>query len=358
MKIEAITFEPCIQRQEDTSWKFARAAVPEVRGWTIRITDAGGTIGCGYGHALPVVTGSYEGTKSGLDFLKPRIVGRDTADLADIVADMDASLVYNPGAKAGLEMAIYDLVSRRLATPLGTLFGGRMRSAIPVSRLIPLKTPDEMAAKSLALSKEGYRTLKLKLSGEPRLDADRIATVRATIGPDVKLTLDPNQAYSAKGFLSAFAAFAPHAISLVEQPVPARDLDGLALVARELPVAVEADESASSLAEIAHLARHHIVDVINLKVTKLGGVQATLAAIALCEAAGIGCRFGASFGPSLLQAFSAHLVARVARLEHASELAEHEHLLDDPFTPFPVANGEVQVPTGIGTGVAFREDRS
>ena len=83
-------------------------------------------------------------------------------------------------------------------------------------------------------------------------------------------------------------------------------------------------------------------------------MQATLAAIAVCEANGIGCRFGASFGPSLLQAFTAHLAATPAMLEHACELAEHQHLLDDPFTPLPVADGVVTVPTGAGTGVDLR----
>ena len=206
-------------------------------------------------------------------------------------------MVYNPSAKAGLEMALYDLVARGLGTSLGTLFGGRHRAEIPCSRLVPLKSPEEMAAKCKELAAEGYATLKLKLSGEPALDRDRIAACRAALGPAVKLTLDPNQAYSAKGFLKAWASFEPHDIALVEQPVPAHDIGGLALVTRELPVAVEADESAASLADVTRLARERTVDVINLKVPKLGGVQATLAAIAICEANGIGCRFGASFGP-------------------------------------------------------------
>jgi L-alanine-DL-glutamate epimerase-like enolase superfamily enzyme len=175
--------------------------------------------------------------------------------------------------------------------------------------------------------------------------------VRKTIGPDVKLTLDPNQAYSAKGFLSAYSGFADAGITLVEQPVPAADLPGLKLITQTLPVAVEADESAASLADVVRLARDRVVDVVNLKVAKLGGVRATLAAIEICEANGIACRFGASFGPALLQAFTAHVASLPSRLEHACELAEHLHLLDDPFTAAVVENGEMPVPAGIGTGV-------
>ncbi len=354
MKISAVSFEPCVQRQQDTDWKFARAAIPEVRGWTIRITGENGTTGIGYGHALAAVTGHAAGVGAALDLLEARLIGRDTDDLAGLVAELDAAVVYNPSAKAGLEMALYDLVARSLDTSIGTLLGGRHRTTIPCSRLIPLKSPEEMAAKCAALAGEGYRTLKLKLSGDPRLDHDRIAASRSALGPDVRLTLDPNQSYSAKGFLKAWPSFERHDISLVEQPVPAADLPGLALLTRALPVAVEADEAAASLADVTRLARERTVDVINLKIPKIGGVQATLAAIAICEANGIGCRFGASFGPSLLQAFQAHLVARVARLDHACELAEHEHLLDDPFTGLAVTNGNVIIPTGPGTGVDLK----
>lgn len=354
MKIAAVTFEPCIQRQQDTAWKFARASIPETRGWTIRIVSDCGIIGLGYGHALAAVTGHAAGVGAALELLGPRLIGGDTADLAGLVADLDAAVVYNPSAKAGLEMALYDLIARGIGTSIGTLIGGRHRISIPCSRLIPLKSPEEMAAKCVALASEGYTTLKLKLSGEAELDRDRIAASRETLGPAVKLTLDPNQSYSAKGFLKAWGAFEKHDIALVEQPVPAHDLGGLALLTRELPVAVEADEAATSLAEVTRIAHERAADVINLKIAKLGGVQATLAAIAVCEANGIGCRFGASFGPALLQAFSAHLVARIARLEHACELAEHMHLLDDPFTALPVEKGSVAVPSGIGTGVELK----
>ncbi len=354
MKIATVTFEPCVQRQEDTAWKFARASIPEVRGWTIRIGSDDGVTGIGYGHALAAVTGHAAGVGAALELLKPRLIGRDTADLAALVAELDTTVVYNPSAKAGLEMALYDLIARGLDTSVGTLVGGRHRASIPCSRLIPLKQPEEMAAKCAALALEGYRTLKLKLSGEPDLDRDRIAACRAALGPAVKLTLDPNQSYSAKGFLKAWGAFEAHDIALVEQPVPAHDTRGLALLTAELSVAVEADECANSLADVTRLAHARAADVINLKIPKLGGVGATLAAIAVCEAHGIGCRFGASFGPSLLQAFTAHLVARIAKLEHACELAEHLHLLDDPFTPLPVVDGTLAVPTSSGTGVTLQ----
>ena len=354
MKIASVTTAPCVLRQEDKDWAFARAAIPEVRGVIITITDDEGRTGLGYGNSLPSVTGTAEGVQAAIDFLGPRLIGRDPADLKAVLADIDQALIYNPSAKAGLEMALYDLVARRLGTSVGTLLGGRYRTRIPQSRLIPLKSPEAMAAKAAALVAEGYRTVKLKLSGEPKLDTARIAASRKAVGPDVTITLDPNMSYSAKGFLRAYEQFSLHDIALVEQPVPARDLDGLRQITRALPIPVEADESAGSVADVLRLATERIVDVVNVKPTKLGGVQNTLAAIAICDAAGVGCKIGAAMGPALLQAFHAHVAATIPRLEHACELAEHLHLLDDPFTPLPSVDGMIEVPTGPGTGVTLR----
>lgn len=348
MRIASVETIPCVQRQEDPGWSFARGGIPEVRGWLISIRDTDGLEGLGYGHAVPQVTGLPEALPAQVAFLSRPLIGADPRDLTRHAETMASALLHAPGARAGIEMALHDLVARRLGTPLSTLFGGRLRDRIPCSRLLALKPPEEMAAKAAALTVQGYGTLKVKCSGEARLDAARVAAVRGSVGPEVKLTLDPNQAYSAKGFLELFERIAAHGVALVEQPVPAADTEGLALLTRILPVSVEADESAATLADVARLARSRAVDVVNLKVAKLGGVRDTLAAIALCETNGIAVRFGASFGPGLLQAFTAHLAAGLRRLDHACELAEHAHLLDDPGPSYPVEDGSVAVPAGPG----------
>jgi L-alanine-DL-glutamate epimerase-like enolase superfamily enzyme len=353
MPIVSAETKPCVQRQSDAGWTFARAAVPDIRGWTIILTDDAGRVGLGYGHALPTVTANSEGTKAALDFLLPRLIGRDGAEIAAIMEEVDLALALAPAAKAGIDMALHDLLARKLNVPLNVLFGGAIRRTIPQGRIVPLKAPAEMAEHARKLAAEGYPMIKVKFSGDSELDIARIAAVREAVGPKTILTIDTNQTYSAKGFIRAFARIERHDITLVEQPVTADDWQGLALCTRTLPVAVEADESAGSLADVAKLVNGRMVDVINLKVTKLGGIRNTLKAVALCEAGGVGCRLGAAFGPALLQAVSAHIAAAFRRLEYPCELAEHLHLLDDPFTPLPVENGVVTVPTEPGSGVSL-----
>ena len=137
--------------------------------------------------------------------------------------------------------------------------------------------------------------------------------------------------------------------------MPAADWDGLALLTRTLPVAIEADESAQTVHDVQRLVAARVVDVVNLKITKLGGLRRFQQAVQLCEAGGVVARVGAAFGPALLQAFAAHAASSIGALPHACELAEHLQLLDDPFTPMAVAEGVATLPGGPGCGVVFAD---
>lgn len=345
---------PCTQRLKDPSWKFARAQVPQLEGWLLTLTDDDGHAGLGYAHAIPAITTQGSGARAALEFLLPRLLGRRVDDIAALVEEIDATLNYAASVKAAIDMALHDLLARRLGVPVNVLLGGAQRGVVAQSRILAIKTPAEMAAQAAALAAEGYGQLKLKLSGDTALDAQRIAEVRSAVGPAVALTLDPNQSYSAKQMISAFSRIERHDIALIEQPVPAADWAGLALVTRTLPVAVEADESAQTVHDVFRLVADRMVDVINLKVTKLGGLRRFMQAVQVCEAGGVGVRVGAAFGPALLQAMSLQAASVVRQLPHACELAEHQHLLDDPFEPLPVVQGAITLPAGAGCGIGLR----
>ncbi|HYP83137.1 mandelate racemase/muconate lactonizing enzyme family protein [Variovorax sp.] len=353
MKIASADLRPCVQALADPQWKFARAQVPRLEGWVLRLADDDGHEGLGYCHAIPAISTHGAGAEAGLAFLAQGLVGRPLDDLAGTMEEVDATLAYHPTVKAAIDMALHDLLARRLGVPVNVLLGGRMRDAVALSRILPIKAPDEMAAMAERLVAEGYRQLKLKLSGDTDLDVQRIAAVRAAAGEGVTLTLDPNQSYHAKQLIAAFGRMERYGIALIEQPFPAADIAGLALLTRTLPVAIEADESAQSVRDVFRLVSERVVDVINLKVTNLGGIRRFMQALRICEAGEVGCRVGAAFGPALLQAMSLQAASVVRRLPYACELSEHLHLRDDPFTPLPVHDGRLRLPQGPGCGVRY-----
>ncbi len=353
MKIVSATALPCTQALSDPGWKFARATVPRLEGWVVRLEDATGRIGLGYGHAIPAITDVGAGVQAALDFLLPALVGQMPADLAQLMQEVDARLNFANSAKAAIDMALHDLLARQLDVPLHVLLGGAVRTSVLQARILPIKAPLDMAAHAATLAGQGYRQLKLKLSGDGALDVARVMEVRAAVGPDVVLTLDPNQSYRAKEMMAAFARMERHDIVLIEQPVPAADWLGLKLLTDTLPVAIEADESALTVADVLRLVSDRVVDVINLKVVKLGGLRKFAAAVAICEAGNVACRVGATFGPALLQAHALQAAVCVGSLPYGCELAEHQHLCDDPFTDLPVEGGAVALPAGPGCGVTY-----
>jgi L-alanine-DL-glutamate epimerase-like enolase superfamily enzyme len=337
----------------DPDWKFARASVVRIEGHVLVLTDDDGNQGLGYVHAIPAISTHGAGAAAALDLLAPVLVGRSLEETGAIAEAVDAMLAFQPSAKAAVDMAMHDLLARRLGIPVHMLLGGRQRDSIALSRILPIKSPADMAARAAVLAAEGYTQLKLKLSGDTGMDVARVAAVRHAVGPDVRLTIDPNQSYSAKQMMRAYAQMERHDIALIEQPVPADDWAGLALLTRSLPVDIEADESAQTLGDVFRLVSERAVDVVNLKITKLGGLRRFMQAVHLCEAAQVGCRMGAAFGPSLMQAMSLQAASVIHRLPHACELAEHLQLLADPFTGLAIDEGRMFLPGGPGCGVGF-----
>jgi L-alanine-DL-glutamate epimerase-like enolase superfamily enzyme len=296
--------------------------------------------------------------RAALDLLTPRLVGRDCFDIEAILADLDAVLVGNGPAKAGIDGALHDLAARLLDVPLNRLFGGVMRRVIPQIRIVPIKGPAEMAEASAALVAQGYRYLKIKLKGDIALDVERIARIRDAVGPDVRLTLDPNQSYTPKAAIQALTRMEPFSIDLVEQPVPAEDLAGLALVTRNVPIAVEADEAAITVSDVFALVANRTIDAVSLKIPKLGGLRNTMLAARICETGKVRYRLGATFGPRLHAAQALHLAAAFPRLDYACELAEFDHLREDPYEGLQVVDGAIAVPEGPGSGVSLRKGAS
>ncbi len=282
MKITALTIDPCIMRKQDPTWAFALAASPITEGWIVSIHTDGGMTGYGYASATAHMGASMEGLKGTLERLEPTLVDRDPAHMAAIRVALDRALSGNNQAKAGIDNALFDLNARMLDVPMNRLFGGVVRREFPVLRILAIKKPDEMAEQAQILVDQGYRYLKIKVHGEVAEDVARVAAIRKQVGDDIHLTIDANQSYSAKDAIAALNRMADYTIDLVEQPVRIDDLKGLKLVTDSVPVTVEADEGAGSLAEVAYLVEHRIVDAVSLKVPKLGGLWNTMMAAQIC----------------------------------------------------------------------------
>jgi L-Ala-D/L-Glu epimerase len=330
----------------------------------VRIETDEGLVGLGeaqadigfFGETVEEVTASIE------DYLGPQMVGKSPFDREYVLGLIDFR--GNSCARAGLDMALHDLVGKALGVPAAVLLGGRHKSRVTVAIEIAGGPPDAMASECTRLVALGVRAFKPKIGGHPDQDADRLAAIRDAVGPQVSLRADANQGYSPKEAvrLCRLAQQRGVGLELLEQPVAAWDLQGMAYVRQMAEIPIEADESCYSVHDAMQLVRHEAADVLNIKLGKAGGFYKAKQIAAIAEAAGLRCVLGTAFGLGLEIAAKLQLAASTMLVVDAVEFTEislHPNLLGPPHDrlfSLPLDEGTLPVPDGSGLGVALDED--
>ncbi len=304
-----------------------------------------------FGHTLEDVQAAIN------DYLGPQLIGHDPFDREYLLGMIDFR--GNSCAKAGIDLALHDLLGKALGVPVSTLLGGRHQTHIPVAVEIAGGAPDAMARECLRFRELGVRAFKPKIGGYPSADADRLHAIREAVGPNISIRADANQGYSPKEAirLCRLAERFEVGLELLEQPVPAWDLQGMAFVRRSVDTLIEADESCYTVHDALQLIRHEAADVINIKIGKAGGLYHAKKIAAVAEAAGLKCVLGTAFGLGIEMAAKLHLAASTLSVVDAVEFTEiglHTNLLAAPYNSafaLPLVDGCLPVPSGPGLGV-------
>lgn len=249
----------------------------------------------GYGEAAPMgfVTGdSFDTALAVGKDLRKLLIGQDPLAIEQIHARMDGAYRFNTSIKAAIDIACYDIASKRANLPLYRYLGGssgRIESDVTVG----IDTPEHMAEKCRDWIQKGFSQLKIKLGEDIRTDAARIRAVRQAAGDHVTLRADANQGWSVPDAIAISRELAQADIELIEQPIPAWDLFGMGEVRARSLVPVAADESCHLPTDAVNLVRAKAADGVNIKLMKCGGIFNALKIDAIAEAAGlfgmIGC---------------------------------------------------------------------
>jgi O-succinylbenzoate synthase len=208
-----------------------------------------------------------------------------------------------------------------------------VRSGVAVNALVPAVDPATAAQLASDAVAAGITTVKVKVGDGPLSgDADRVAAVRAALGPGGRIRLDANGAWDAATAVAAIERLAAYDLELVEQPVA--DLADLAQVRRRVAVPVAADESIRSLGDARRLAALGAADAIVVKVQPLGGVRAGLRVV---EAAGVPAIVSSLYETSVGLAAGVALAAVLPDLPYACGLGTAALLagdvVADPLVP-------------------------
>lgn len=342
MKITRITTAEC-QIPLRTPFKTALRTVDSVHDLLVRVeTDTGAV---GYGEAPPtaVITGDTLGSirTAVEEFIAPALTGLDVEELDTVMNRLDRCILKNTSAKAAVDMALYDLFAQSCGQPLYKVLGGA-KGELRTDLTISVNPVPVMVADAKAAVDAGFDILKIKVGKEGLADVERLKAIRAAVGPGVKLRVDANQGWQAKQAVRIITALEDAGVDpeLVEQPVPAHDLDGLAYVTARVSTPVLADESVFSPADALTLLQRHAADMINIKLMKTGGIWQALKICAAAEVYGVPCMMGCMLESKLAVTAAAHLAAARSVIT-CIDLDGPSLCKTDPFTGGPVFEGPV-----------------
>jgi L-alanine-DL-glutamate epimerase-like enolase superfamily enzyme len=330
----------------------------------VRIESDDGVIGWGEAASAPTMTGeTVESMMAAIAYLTPAVEGRPAEDIAGTVAAMSARMYANHAAKAAIEIALHDLVGRATNRPVHALLGGKQRSRMAVLGVIGTGALASDLREAELKKAQGYAAFKIKVGiDKPLIDAERTVRVCALIGPGALISSDANQGWSTQEAVQYVRAVADAGLAFFEQPVHADDIAGMAAVADAAglagKVAIGADESIHSAADLRCLHEQHAAHGVSLKTIKLGGMRAVMEAGRLCDQLGLNVNIAAKTGESSIACAAAmHIAAALPQIAWGLTLS-HEGLAEDVTArPIRIERGHVEVSDAPGLGVDVDESR-
>jgi len=244
------------------------------------------------------------GVRAGLAELAPHLIGLDPTNIGEINRVMDAALRGHPYAKAPIDIACWDLLGKVTNQPVYNLLGGAAQDDIVLYRAISQQSPEEMATKIAKYSAEGYTKFQLKVGGDANDDIERIRATRAVLKPSDLLVADANT-----GWTRHEAARVVNAVSdldvYIEQPC--MTYEECVSIRHRTTLPFILDEVIDGTAMLVRGIAEDAMDVINLKISKVGGLTKAKLMRDLCVESGIPMTIEDTWGGDITTATIAHL---------------------------------------------------
>ena len=325
----------------------------------------------GIGESVPVRPQTGDTQKYAIQFLKSASIvlkGQDPLDIAGIhtiLENISRKGGFNSQtAKAAIDSACHDIIGKVKGKPIYKILASEKPKMVPNAVTVYISSIEETMKKVRFFIKKyrknGLRRLKLKLSGQPRLDRDRVLVAASIF--DGKLVLDANQAYrdanlAIKVFNGIYDNLGSKVI-LIEQPSPKNDLAKLKYISEQCEIPIFADESVATLEDFQKIVEERSAKGINLKLQRLGGIYWGNKMAELAKERGIDMTVGCLPESGVGIAYDANFLAGISKYVIGSDLDTDLELKTDIVTErskIPFANGARLPLNKPGLGVELKK---
>jgi L-alanine-DL-glutamate epimerase-like enolase superfamily enzyme len=325
-EITAVTVEPLDLPMEEP-FEISLGTQYEASNVLVSVETADGVVGYGEGAPIPPVTGETQrAALATAEAMGDLVAGADVADYRSTIQELRSTFPGMVSAAFAVETAVLDAYCREREMPLSELFGGSP-SPVTTDLTVPIVSPDEAFELASQAADDGFEHLKVKTGLDVEADVERVVAV-ADGAPAAHLKVDANQGWTPKEtarFVDEVAARDVY-LDLVEQPVPADDLVGLAQVRERIDVPVAADESVFTPADATAVVRQEAADIVNVKLGKSGPL-AVADIVSIAEAANLELMVGCMLESAIGIHTSAHVVSGTGAFSYVD--LDGNLLLDD-----------------------------
>ena len=287
--------------------------------------------------------------RTGVAELAPHLIGADPTKIGVINLIMDMALLGHPYVKSGIDMACWDLLGKQAGLPVCDLLGGRHGDSVALYRAISQEAPDKMAKKIAGYREEGYTKFQLKVGGNPDDDIARIHATREIIDHGEVLIADANT-----GWLMHEAARVADAVATLDVYIeqPCKSYEESLTIRRRTALPFILDENIDGLQALLRAYGDGAMDVINLKISKVGGMTKARQIRDLCISLGIAMTIEDSWGGDIITAAIAHLAHSTPERLRFSATDFNSYVTTQTATGAPMReNGHMKAGDAPGLGI-------
>jgi L-alanine-DL-glutamate epimerase-like enolase superfamily enzyme len=326
----------------------------------VDITTADGTRGIGtadpaLGHAVPQSPDEIYASLG--ERILPDLVGETPAN-ANILRTVLENFKGENNARCAAELAYLDAYCKQRDQSLGAFLGGTLQDEVSLNGWVGVDSPGEMVTETDRLYKQGFRSIKAKLSGDVEHDLARVEELCEAFGGRMQIRLDANEGYpDAETAIEAAMQMEQYPIAHLEQPIAREDFDGLARITDATSLAVMADEPILDAEDGYRYLKADAADRLKFKILTAGGVLEARRGLTMAAAAGVSCVLGHGFCSAPAACAEIQLAAAHENIFSPIETVGTLKIADEPFIGRPdMSGGSVEVPDKPGIGASLDED--
>ncbi|QTD42756.1 mandelate racemase/muconate lactonizing enzyme family protein [Sporosarcina sp. Te-1] len=329
----------------------ALGTIEHVETLLVQIETDEGITGIGEGSPFEFVTGETLETSIKLaKQFKDLLIGENPLQIEKIHTIMDKTIVGNTATKAAFDIALHDLMGKKMNAPLYQLLGGHSNSFM-TDVTIGIDTPEIMAKEAKERVDSGFSILKVKAGVNAEQDIEAMQLIREAVGDRIRIRMDANQGWTVPEAIRVLNAMEPLRIEAVEQPLPYWNIEGHAYIRNKVMTPIMADESVHSPQDALKIVKQDAADILNIKLMKSAGLYKAAQINHIAEAAGLTCMVGCMLESKIGITAGASLVAAKKNILDA-DLDSFLYIKDTGIQGgISIHNGVMTLPEKPGLGI-------